>query len=168
VLKSLFFFMLLFLFINHAFTQNKLIVENKDLNEKYEIEDSDYIKILYSGYLNQIAEQKSHLKKIGDTTLLFNTTKSRDMIDDDINVRIEDIKGVKKLWKYELIARPVITLGTTLGSYFYFGSGDYSADEQYLYASLVGLGTSLLLNFIFDDTIEDKVSGGWTISLTGK
>ena len=148
--------------------QNTLVVENTTLNEKYEIDDGDYIKILYTGYLDQFAEQKSHLEKIGETHLLFKSTKSMEMIDDDRNVRIEDIKGIKKLWKYEKIARPIITLGTTLGSYFYFGNADFSTNERVIYTSLVGITTRLALNFIFDDTIEHKVSKGWSISLSGQ
>ena len=159
-------FILCLLSQSALFGQTKLIFENNQLNEKYEVENGDYLKILYVGYLDQPAEQKSYISYINDSSIIFKTTKSKDLLDDDIRVRLQDIQGFKKLWKWEPIARPIITLGTTIGSYYYFDSDHFSSNEQLLYTTLVTVGTSLLLNFIFDDTIEYKMSDGWTFHLS--
>ena len=162
---SNFIFFVFILISGNVYAQSKLVFENSRLNEKEVVEQGDYIIILYKGYLGQLAEQKSHIERISETSLIFRTSKSQDLIDDDINVRLQDVLGFKKLWKYELIARPVITLGITIGSYFYFDSDHFNSTEQLVYTSLVSIGTSLALNWIFNDDIENKISDGWTYKL---
>ena len=149
---------------NFLIAQKQLVFENSKLTETIQFEAKDYVKIQYSGYLNQIEESKTYIVDVTDSSLVFINTKGTSYINDKYEVLNSDITGFRKFWKYQPFVKPVAVASVSIGTYYLLdGTNNYSETEVLLYASLAGVATNYIIGFIFDEDIQFKIADGWKL-----
>lgn len=149
---------------NYLSAQNQLVFENSELNETVQFEVKDYVKIQYNGYLNQIEESKTYIIDVTDSSLVFQNTKGTEYLTDRHEVLNSDITGFRKFWRYQPFVKPLTSVSVSIGSYYAFKEvNSISETEALIYASLAGIATNYLLDFIFDEKIEYKIADGWNL-----
>jgi len=154
----------LLLVSNYIVAQKQLIFENSKLNERIEFESKNYVKIQYNGYLNQLEESKAYILGVTDSSLVFQNTKGTDYLNDTHEVLNSDITGFRKFWKFQPLVKPLTTVSVSIGSYYAFKEIEgVSEVDALIYASLAGVATNYILNFIFDEKIEYQIADGWNL-----
>jgi len=149
---------------NNLFAQKQLILENTKLNETITFETTDHVKVQYNGYLNQLEESKTNLLSVTDSSLVFMNIKGTDYLTDRHEVLNSDITGFRKFWKYQPLVKPLTTLSVSIGSFYAFKEIEgVTETDALIYASLAGIATNYLLDFIFDEKIEYKIADGWNL-----
>ena len=113
--------------------------------------------------MNQSRETVNHIKSITDTSIVF-SLKGKKNLSDDREVRVSDITGFRKMWKFRPFIIPLTNLAVGIGTYFAISENDKLSDgEKLLYATGATVASSLILKFLFKDDIKFKISDGWTV-----
>jgi len=154
--KAIILLLIAFSAINYA--QRTLVFENDRLGRKTVVEISDLLQINYQGYLNQGSIHKSEVLGINDSTIIFA---------DNFMVKTKDVTGFNKLSKLTPIIKPLANLAITLGTYFIFEASDkFSSSEVILYSTGATIVANYLLNFLFKDGPEFRLSDGWKMRVS--
>jgi len=149
---------------NNLIAQKQLILENTKLNKTVVIESLDYVNIQYSGYLNQLEESKTNILDVTDSSLVFKNIKGTDYLTDRHEVLNSDITGFRKFWKFQPLVKPLTSVSVSIGSFYAFKEIEgVSEVDALIYASLAGVATNYILDFIFDEKIEYKIADGWNL-----
>lgn len=113
--------------------------------------------------MNQPRETMSYIQAITDTLVVFSLRGKKNLSDDRV-IRISDVTGFRKMWKFRPFIMPVTNLAVGVGTYLALRNNDNLSDgKKFTYSTGAALASSFLLKFLLKDDIKFKMSDGWTV-----
>ena len=147
----------------NIYGQNKMIIENKDTNERIKIEPGDYVNIEYRGYMHQLQTYKTFVASISESSILSKNSSTQ-IPNDNYIIKGNDITGFRKMFKLQPYLKPIVNLVLPIGTYFILANNtNLLAGEMSLYTTLESIGIKFLLDFILPENIEFHIADGWSI-----
>ncbi|WP_143525146.1 hypothetical protein [Labilibacter marinus] len=124
------------------------------------------IVVEYQGYLKQMELYTNNIIEVNDSTVLIGKARLFAAPTQVKEIRIEDIKGFRKISAGSLLLKTTLTVGATLGAYYAMRNyaDQLSSTEEILYSTAIGLATNISLNKIFPDKkVKYKMKDGWKV-----
>ncbi|MGQ1785280.1 hypothetical protein [Saccharicrinis sp. GN24d3] len=161
---------ILILFISLCAQSQKrvLVFYNQDKAEAIQVTKGGLVVLMYQGYLKQMELESNYVLDINDSTVTIGKPR---LFSEPVNkkkIRIEDIRGFRKVSAGSMLLKTALTVGATLGTYYTIrNNGDnLTSTQQLLYSTGAGLVTNLSLKLIFpDNKIKHQMKHGWKVML---
>lgn len=163
--KHLIIIVFILCFVQLKAQKQVLVFYNKSLNKSAQIPLKGMLTVEYAGYLKQLELSNNSLVSITDSSIILGKSKLIGGITERREIKIDDITGFRKISAGRMILKSILTVATTLGSYYTFSDNtNMNATERLILSTATGIGTRISINLLFPDKkIKYKVKNGWKI-----
>ncbi|MCU0452261.1 MAG: hypothetical protein MUE68_01245 [Bacteroidetes bacterium] len=145
-----------------ALGQNVLLFENAASRDTVRVEATDYLRLTFKGYLGQVDGVMNHVVSVGDSSVMMTNLASEDQMA-PYEVRIDDIRGFRRMPKLQPLIKPVANLTVAVGTIIILDNSSLSATKVSIYSAVATFATGYLLDLIFKDDIKFQMADGWTV-----
>lgn len=135
---------------------------NSKTNETISVEKDEVILLRYIGYLGHSKEVEAKITEINQESIKFAVAPDGANKESDHEVRLADIQGFRKMWKYKPIFIPLTNAAVGIGSYFILAESDLSETNSLLVSLGLSYGSHFLLSYFLDGEVENFMSEGWS------
>jgi len=143
---------------------NHLLVSNPAMPDAFLFSENDYVAIRYRGYLGQETFCRGTVRSIDSAGICIAEKAELGNRAAKITVRIADITGMKKLSAAAEIGVSVLTIGTSLGVYFFAGSLGMHPIVPIVASSATGIAVRVSgIKMLRQDRMKYSTQQGWVI-----
>jgi|688.fasta_scaffold109380_3 hypothetical protein len=169
-------FCILLLLSIEVFAQ-KLLFFNAKKQKSIVVNLGSVLCVSYKGYNGVTEFAKLTVTNITDSTVelgvdmnklgVFKKLKDGQHVNNYKVIRLEDIKGFRRITLGRTTLKTLLKIGVVVGTYFFIyelsQNGSFTAGEIFAISAGVGIGGTLLINTLLPENVKYYMKDGWEV-----